>query len=242
MIDLAQRLHSCDAARLPMAPPELAPDGRPFVLACGVYWQVRRWIKGIARADGDAAMVGLAELHRALKPATDPGDPPEADSFHRRLEALDSVARFAAEPDTPVVVEAARAALRRAVPPAGAPLLHGDARPEYAIMADGACVGWSDDATRGGDSPWRDVARLAGELAAGDQAVRDRLVGVYARHANATPPRGLVEALELSGLVVAVLRWRRWIAQPTGDGLAPGAPERLAALESRLERIMEGRR
>lgn len=222
-----------------MACPEQANDGERWVCAAGFCWQVRRWIAGepvSAPSEGEVAIDGLAELHAEwahVEPG--PAEAPSEPLLARRLDALEHLSVDTT--DLAGAVHAARTAMVRARRPAGVQLIHGDARPANVLLRGGRCVGWIDDGAVCWDSPWRDVARLAGELADGDRQRRTALVSRYCRAAGAVEPLGLVEGLDLAATVVGVLRWRDWLCRGCVD--REGGTRRLKALEYRLERLIQ---
>ncbi|TWT47814.1 hypothetical protein [Botrimarina hoheduenensis] len=240
-----------------MARPYTTLHGEPAFFQAGHSWQVRDWIEGspATPATADVAVRGLAALHAAWSestrvadlpstlPSISPSIPPPP-VFATRLAALEAAAD---DPVSATTLETGARALaikqmrRFAREVFAVQTVHGDARPENARVREGKLAGWIDDGALAVDTPWRDVARLTGELADGDAAYRDQLVRVYAE-ASGTGDRApceLVGALDLAATVIAVSRWRGWLAGPDRERWQEvGGITRREALEWRLDRLL----
>lgn len=113
-------------------------------------------------------------------------------------------------------------------------IVHGDARPDHFLLRDGRLSGVVDFGAMRVDLAEADVARLAGELAAGDRRLRDLVVDLYAAAAGPID-RQLVAALDQANAVIAADNWRKWLAGRDRGGWDQAAvTERLRSIAMRL--------
>jgi hypothetical protein len=113
--------------------------------------------------------------------------------------------------------------------------IHGDARPEHFLMTGGKLTALIDFGAMRRDTVLADVARLAGELALGDEARRDEVVGYYETAAERPIERAAVAALDLAGAVLSAANWLRWLGEKQAGDFDPElVRQRLRAIAARL--------
>lgn len=240
-----------------VAAPVEEGDAWPMVDASSGRWEAAPWKPGadLAETPGRgfaiaASIEGLAEFHRRMR---NRGDYPSAarSAFAERANQLRSMpaprppshhAVAEAFPELPRIAGLLPAAADRArtlLSPwieAATPLqpIHGDARPDHFLVTGRELTGLIDFGAMRVDTPLADVARLAGELAAGDAACRDALVEAYAVAARKAIDRRAVAALDLSGAVLSGANWLRWLSQPGADRDPQLLRQRLRSILSRI--------
>jgi Ser/Thr protein kinase RdoA (MazF antagonist) len=113
--------------------------------------------------------------------------------------------------------------------------IHGDARPEHFLVSGGRLTGLIDFGAMRRDTVLADVARLAGELALGDTARRDEVVGYYETSTERPIDREAVAALDLAGAVLSAANWLRWLGEKQASAFDPElVRQRLQAIAARL--------
>lgn len=102
-------------------------------------------------------------------------------------------------------------------------------------MSGGKLTGLIDFGAMRRDTVLADVARLAGELALGDEARRDEVVGYYETAAERPIDRAAVAALDLAGAVLSAANWLRWLGEKQARDFDPELVRlRLRAIAARL--------
>ncbi len=102
-------------------------------------------------------------------------------------------------------------------------------------MSGGKLTGLIDFGAMRRDTVLADVARLAGELALGDEVRRDEVVGYYETAAERPIDRAAVAALDLAGAVLSAANWLRWLGEkPAGEFEPELVRQRLRAIAARL--------
>lgn len=239
--------------------PVVPPSGASPVDDGGALWDAAPWIDGRPLSPQatdeqlDAALAGLASLHRAAA-GVPRADPAPAIGIEDRLARLagiptkrptpasiEKLADFAELPEIASrLAAAAAAATSRLAPyreraPAGQ-VVHGDARPEHFLLRGSSLAGVIDFGALRWDCVEADVARFAGELAPGDAPRRDAIVRAYASHAGPIDAR-LVAAIDLAGAVIAADNWLTWIASGATASNPRAVRERLRSSLLRMPAV-----
>ena len=223
------------------------------------FWEAAEWKEGepLSELAADAtalqaAAEGLAQFHWTLRIADRLEAPgrsafeylhqlvcsphrngtlPHSRSLYEHWPELDAISRL-----LPLSVVAAA---RRLEPFYGEPTrpqpIHGDARPEHFLISQGKLTGLIDFGAMRRDTVLADVARLAGELALGDEARRDEVVGYYETAAERPVDRAAVAALDLAGAVLSAANWLRWLGEKRAEAFdVELVCQRLRAIAARL--------
>lgn len=222
-------------------------------------WEAAEWKAGLPlpelAADAtapQAAAEGLARFHWTLRMA-DVSEAPCRLIFERLHQVLDYRHRNGAwpiprslydewpelKPISRLLPYSVETAARRLVPFCGVTArvqpIHGDARPEHFLIADGKLTGLIDFGAMRRDTVLADVARLAGELAQGDATRRDGVVGHYEAAAERPVDREAVAALDLAGAVLSAANWLRWLGEKQAESFDPElVRQRLRVIAARL--------
>ncbi|MGL4514919.1 MAG: phosphotransferase [Lacipirellulaceae bacterium] len=231
----------------------------------GAWWEGTRWLPGAptTRESAPAVLAALGLLHDAWR-RTERGVRGVSTALRDRERGLAEPTFHGPQPSHPehaALVAALRDAAQAVRPRALAavkrvagldlPLhrVHGDLRPDHALVslrsdevghAVWEVTGWLDFTATRIDTQLVDVARLAGELAAGDAAVRDELARQCPCRIEPDLACETVAALDLGGAVVAAERWGRWIAEGRiAKGEGAGALARVQQLTKKLTRHAE---
>lgn len=235
-------------------------EGRwPFREGDTHLWEAAEWKEGVPLSELatdsaalQAAAEGLARFHWALRIA----DRSEAlclSAFQYLHQLVRSPHRNGTlliprtlsdewpelEPISRLLPYAVETAARCLTPFCGEPTrvqpIHGDSRPEHFLIANGKLTGLIDFGAMRRDTVLADLARLAGELAVGDEACRDEVVGYYETAAERPIDRAAVAALDLAGAVLSAANWLRWLGEkPSGAFDAEMVRQRLRAIAARL--------
>ncbi|CAL1151126.1 unnamed protein product [Cladocopium goreaui] len=230
-VELLREAARCGApfAAAPLAT-GVSHDGGP--------WEAAPWLPGtpLSLTPDDtiaveAAVDGLAQFHRVTRQLGQPSQSQTASPIDNRLRRLASIrgeplgrndqTAVARWPDLrPIADQLAAAAdkatalLHACVEATDAQPVHGDARPEHFLLQDGVLTGLIDFGAMRVDSVLADVARLAGELAAGDADRRDHLAELYEVTSGTPAPRQTIAALDAAAAVISAANWRRWLGEP----------------------------
>jgi hypothetical protein len=245
-------------AGLPRAEPAHAGSAHRVEAGDGAWWECTRWLAGepATLETATVALPALAELHRlwratgdciGVAPAlvarreallADPGVLAGAPTSDPAVGLALAKLRSAAEPLRPVALDAIIGALEHRLP---LQQVHGDLRPEHVLVsprADGlpwSVTGWIDFSATRVDTPLVDVARFAGELAAGNGTLRDELVRSATLGVDHDVACRVVAALDVAGAVVAARRWDRWLVE---GSVAPGKRDAaLARVKSLTDKL-----
>ncbi|MEQ8848213.1 aminoglycoside phosphotransferase family protein [Botrimarina sp.] len=253
---LAELFHrGCDFVAVPL--PGQGAERWPLRDPDGASWEASPWLEGAplgakpSQQELKAAIGGLAALHRAARGLQAPRGAPVW-SVAQRIDRLREIAAGEdpseaadlsnAPPGLAGVVATARRAaaataqrlLRYREQESPTVIVHGDARPDHFLLRDGRLSGVVDFGAMRVDLAEADVARLAGELAAGDRRLRDLVVDLYAAAAGPID-RQLVAALDQANAVIAADNWRKWLAGRDRGGWDQAAvTERLRSIAMRL--------
>ncbi|MEO0529844.1 MAG: aminoglycoside phosphotransferase family protein [Planctomycetota bacterium] len=241
-----------------VAAPVVDDDAWPLIDAVSDRWEAAPWKPGTPLDAAPptwsavaASVEGLVEFHRRVR---NRGRCPVASRSAfveraARLRALPTGQLRLPQSTTTVFPELARIAEKlspaardasQALEPwvnAALPLqpIHGDARPEHFLLDKDSLTGLIDFGAMRVDTPLADLARFAGELAAGDGAYRDTIVAAYSVASGTTVDPRAVAALDLSGAVISGANWLRWLAVPGGVSREPArVRERLRSILARL--------
>lgn len=257
------RLHGLlrRAAHLPFVPRLIAMSrGATFAEQEGHLWEVTTWLPGrpadVTAARLRSACAALAELHSVWE-AVAPGDAP-CPAVMRRLADHAAWARLIREawrpeptPDDPAAPWARRASelLARRVDDVPRRLArwralavrvqpcHCDPWRGNLLFTDEALTGLIDYGSVKVDHVAVDLARLLGDFAGADTALRAEGLRAYAEVRPLTDwERELIDDLDATGTLVAMANWLRWLYHERrvyADRTAVAA--RLAALVERME-------
>lgn len=255
---IAETLRAVESSGLEFIPaPIESGDAWPLRDASSGRWEAAPWKPGIPLneiasdpAAIAAAIEGLARFHRFAR-GYGAGGPLKQSAFADRLQRLRSLPAtllrvatgqtaypelWQIGPLLPVAAQRAEEMLASCggVPPMAQPI-HGDARPEHFLLRDSELTGLIDFGAMRIDTPLADLARLAGELAAGDAGCRDSLVEAYSEAASIPVDRHTVAALDLSGAVLSGANWLSWLCQPASKRRDPElVRQRLQSILARL--------
>lgn len=231
-------------------------DGSAVISDEEVCIEVSPWMPGTPLAPEDSgtrmgeAACGLSCFHAALEEEAPRGTFSRSTAFTQRQEALGKLAKEGL--DTPKCRPEWRdfvSLIHASIGPATAALervreeptllqpVQVDSRPEHFLLDEDRLTGLIDFGAMRIDTPWIDLARLAGELSGGDRSRREEILLLYERAACSRVPRGVIEALDLSGAVLASANWLRWIGE--GAPLSGRVEVRVAELRSRLCRLAD---
>lgn len=234
-----------------------APIAATFRDAHGSLWEAAEWLPGepLSSLASESSTVreavsGLARTHQSFL-KTEPISNGVA-AFGERLSQIDRLKNSPPQLDgrtlgdwpelATLAAQLPSAAKRAATQLAPFALrtwdlqpIHGDARPEHFLMSEGKLTGLIDFGAMRRDTVLADVARLAGELALGDEARRDEVVGYYETAAERPIDRAAVAALDLAGAVLSAANWLRWLGENPPDAFDPElVRQRLRAIAARL--------
>ncbi|QDT67711.1 Phosphotransferase enzyme family protein [Planctomycetes bacterium MalM25] len=236
-----------------------APIGEPIHDGEGGLWEMAPWKSGspLSELSEDSSAVeeavkGLVQWHVVARRLSDPPSwfPRGMQLRRYRLKQLDTIAqeipwlvddRVAARwPElTPLVRGRCQAAERAAQAirsidwsQATSQMIHGDARPEHFLIENGELTGLIDFGAMRRDTPWADLARLAGELGPGRI---EEVVSLYEQASGQPVDRAAVAALDLAGAAVSSANWSRWLSDPSRHWPDPElVRQRLRSISSRL--------
>lgn len=215
-------------------------DGVPLPELAGDTTALQSAAEGLARfhwtlriADGSEApcLSAFEYLHQLVGSRHRNGTWPMLRPLGDIWPELDAIGRL-----LPLSIETAS---RRLAPFCGvvtrAQPIHGDARPEHFLISEGKLTGLIDFGAMRRDTVLADVARLAGELALGDEALRDKVVGYYETAAEKPIDRAAIAALDLAGAVLSAANWLRWLGEKQAESFDEGlVRQRLRAIAARL--------
>lgn len=246
----AQVLHHAYTHGVPFVPLPIAPA---FQASNGDWWEVTTWCPGSPQLETDptsvrieAAIKSLAKFHQAVSDLSVGEGPSPA--IQKRIVLLESCTeRLPSQQAIPNKWRDIAERLARYVPPlakVAEPLIKRfaevavplqpvqiDSRPEHFLFTKDTVAGLIDFGAMRIDTPAVDVARLTGELAKGSHSLRNDYVRQY-NELSAEPVNvELVEALDVSGAVLATANWLGWLA----DGRA--LQQDPLALRHRLENL-----
>lgn len=117
-------------------------------------------------------------------------------------------------------------------------IIHGDARPEHFLIENGELTGLIDFGAMRRDTPWADLARLAGELGPGRI---DQVASLYEEVSGQPVDRAAIAALDLTGAVLSAANWARWLSDPGRRWSDPErVRQRLRSIADRLAAVGSG--
>lgn len=229
-----------------------APIGEPIRDDSDGLWEIAPWKPGTPLAETgvglEAAVAGLAQWHAVASDLSEAFMPSMA--MRDRLDRLVAIA--ASSPtrlDRRVAtqwpeLEAISPRLQRAAEHAAVSLrsidwsqttnqiIHGDARPEHFLLENGELTGLIDFGAMRRDTPWADLARLAGELGPGRI---DEVATLYEVASGQPVDRAAITALDLAGAVLSLANWTRWLSDPSRRWPDPeSVRQRLRSVSARL--------
>ena len=222
-------------------------------------WEAAPWLAGtpLSLTPDDtiaieAAVDGLARFHRVTQKLGRPSSVLSNSPIEQRLRRLAAIQREPLGQACVVAVDRwpelqpiadqlaaaadnATALLHACVEATDAQPVHGDTRPEHFLLQHGVLTGLIDFGAMRVDSVLADVARLAGELAAGDTDRRDHLAGLYEAASGTPTPRQTIAALDAAAAVISAANWLRWLGEPDPPSRDPAlVAQRLRSIRMRL--------
>ncbi len=218
--------------------PYIAKNLAEPVESHGRLWSLETWLPGEPPGDEPSAdsinqvFRALAEIHArwAQTPSTVPRTSPAAAKRWQRLSTLSQL------PPTPSLGDLALGSrlveLRTLVAPhlpaareharqlaAATFKLHPcliDIRADNLLFTDDKLTGIVDFGAAAIDTPLVDLSRALGELVGPDPARRAAALAAYEQLVPSQPgDREMIQAFEVTGLIIAAVNWLEWLAEPS---------------------------